>query len=327
MTAAAPRLRRLLQRLNGTTHVDAVLRRVAADLSDRLDGLSARSAASDQQRQRLETEIDRLAAEVVRQGDLLEAAQRDLRVLAQLAIEDEPRTRAHLNRARADEEEYRRPFEVAEPLVSVIIPTYRDVEGLSTRAVPSVLYQTHRHVEVIVIGDGAPEETAGALERLDDRRIVYENLNRRGPYPDDPMAFWRTAGIPALNRGNFLARGEWFAILNDDDAFRPTFVEHLLEKARSERLEVAYGKLRHHEPVAESWDLGTFPPEDHKFGWQMALQHRAMRMFEYELSAHVFDEPGDWNRARRMLRAGVRFGMLDEVVGDYWPSVLWKPST
>jgi glycosyltransferase involved in cell wall biosynthesis len=189
-----------------------------------------------------------------------------------------------------------------------------------------VLSQTYSNVEVLVIGDGAPAETERALGELADQRVTYENLNRRGPYPGDRRAFWQTAGIPALNRGIFLARGEWFAILNDDDAYRPDFIEALLAIAMADRLEVAYGKLRHHEPNNASWDLGSFPPEDHKFGWQMALQHRSMRMFEYELAAYVFDEPGDWNRARRMLRAGVRFGMLDAVVGDYWPSALWKTS-
>ena len=32
-----------------------------------------------------------------------------------------------------------------------------------------------------------------------------------------------------------------------------------------------------------------------------------MLLFEYELAAALFGEPGDWHRARRMLRAGVRF--------------------
>ena len=49
-----------------------------------------------------------------------------------------------------------------------------------------------------------------------------------------------------------------------------------------------------------------------------------MRLFEFKLSAALFDEPGDWDRARRMLRAGVRFRMIDEVVCDYYPSRLWR---
>jgi hypothetical protein len=34
--------------------------------------------------------------------------------------------------------------------------------------------------------------------------------------------------------------------------------------------------------------------------------------------------PGDYFRLERMVRAGVRFGMLDEIVYDYYPSSLWQ---
>jgi hypothetical protein len=55
------------------------------------------------------------------------------------------------------------------------------------------------------------------------------------------------------------------------------------------------------------------------------VQHRAVaQLFQYELAAAAFDEPGDWHRARRMLRVGVQFSMIDEIVFDYYPSLLWS---
>jgi hypothetical protein len=48
-----------------------------------------------------------------------------------------------------------------------------------------------------------------------------------------------------------------------------------------------------------------------------------MTLFEFELSAAALDEPGDWNRTRRMLRTGVRFAFVDEILVDYYPSRLW----
>jgi hypothetical protein len=48
-------------------------------------------------------------------------------------------------------------------------------------------------------------------------------------------------------------------------------------------------------------------------------------MFEYELAAALFDQPADWHRARRMLRAGVRFSQVDRVTPDYYPTQLWNP--
>ncbi len=39
----------------------------------------------------------------------------------------------------------------------------------------------------------------------------------------------------------------------------------------------------------------------------------------------MFEEPYDWSLARRMIRAGARFSMLEEVVLEYYPSRFWAP--
>jgi hypothetical protein len=49
-----------------------------------------------------------------------------------------------------------------------------------------------------------------------------------------------------------------------------------------------------------------------------------LRFFERELVAAHLEIPGDIYMLERMLRVGVRFAMLDEVVLDYFPSGLWE---
>lgn len=270
--------------------------------------------------------MEALAAEVESLRGDLRAAHEHLLSALQVAVDEESGTRRRLAAARA-EPDYESAFTDPDPVVSILIPTYDNHQGLRERSVPSALAQTHRNIEVVVVGDAAPALTGEVLNAFGDARIRYENLERRGPYPEDDDGLWFTAGTAPLNRGMELARGSWMAVLNDDDAYRPEFVELLLELARESRCEVAYGKLRYHEPSKESWELGVFPPSHHQFGWQMALQHRALRMYEYQLATHLFREPGDWNRVRRMLRTGVRFAMLDSIVGDYWPRRLWSERT
>jgi hypothetical protein len=237
------------------------------------------------------------------------------------AVEDEPAVRRLLEAARNDES-YERPYTVDTPLVSVCIPTYRNWQGLVERAIPSALAQDHPAIEVVVVGDSAPPETAEAIAALGDDRVRYVNLPMRGFYPEEEIKRWYVAGTPPMNHALHLARGEWIAILNDDDAFRPHHVSTLLATARVQRAEVAYGKLVCLDPEGGEQVLGSFPPV-FPFGWQPALQHRAMRMYEFELAAAAFDEPGDWNRTRRMLRTGVRFAFVDEILVDYYPSRLW----
>jgi hypothetical protein len=51
--------------------------------------------------------------------------------------------------------------------------------------------------------------------------------------------------------------------------------------------------------------------------------HGGLRLFARDYVAGNVGQPGDFFRLERMVRAGVRFGMLDEVVYDYYPSTLW----
>jgi len=312
-TVAASGARRVRERLDV---------RVGAATRLALMGLAVRGAAAPGE-DATAVQIRSLGAAVQGLAEELRETRRDLTDLSRLALDDEPATRRLLAAARSAPE-YTEPFTDAAPLVSICIPTYTHHELLLERAIPSALAQDHPDIEVVVVGDTAPPETAEGIARLDDPRVRYENLAVRGPYPEDPRRRWYVAGTGPLNRSMALARGAWIAILNDDDALRPGHVSTLLAAARETRSEVAYGRLEQHAPDGTTERLGAFPPANHMFGWQLALQHRTLRLFEYELAAALFDEPGDWHRCRRMLRAGVRFHMVDEVVCDYYPSFLWQ---
>jgi hypothetical protein len=286
----------------------------------------------------IETKVDALAGQLLtaRQtdakpgpehlGTLAEDRYRELiqrldrvQEILQLLYDREPEMRERLKRMRSDAT-YQRAFDEDEPLVSVVIPTYDRGELLLRRAIPSIFAQTYRNVEVVVVGDRAPEETGRLLDELGDPRIRYLNLAYRGPYPRDPRDLWHVAGIPPRNLGVSLAAGRWIAPLDDDDAFHPRHVEDLLELAKRGRHEVAYGKLRCLMNDGSEFPLGTYPPEIGQFGWQSAIFHAGLRFFEMELADALFFSPADWSLCRRMLRAGVRFGMLDGVVTDHYES-------
>jgi GT2 family glycosyltransferase/Flp pilus assembly protein TadD len=113
------------------------------------------------------------------------------------------------------------------PLVSVIIPTYNRPRQLR-QAVDSVLNQTYRHVEIIVVND-AGEEVAGLLtgmERSETITYVRHGTNR------DRAA--------ARNTGLKLARGKYIAYLDDDDRFLPDHLQTLVEFLETHEYRVAY---------------------------------------------------------------------------------------
>lgn len=248
-----------------------------------------------------------------------------LRQILRLVYDREPEMRERLAHLRS-QPDYERPFIEAEPLVSVVIPTYDRGSLLLSRAIPSVQAQTYRNWEIVVVGDAAPAETGRMLEELGDQRVRYRNLSIRGPYPENARDLWHVAGIPARNAAVAMARGSWIAPLDDDDAFHPEHISVLLDAARTHHREVAYGLLHCLMNDGTTFDLGTFPPEYGQFGWQSAIFHSGLRFFEMELADALFFSPGDWSLCRRMIRAGVEFTMVDAAVTDHYESRIdpWK---
>lgn len=231
--------------------------------------------------------------------------------------------REQLRRLRTDPA-YERAFADPEPLVSVVIPTYDHHALLRERSLPSVLAQTYQNFEVVVVGDAAPDEARRVVEGFGDPRLSFFNLPYRGPYPDDPRAAWRVSGVPPTNEAIHRARGLWIAWLGDDDAFRPGHLARLLECARQNRLELAYAHFAMHLADGHEKTIGCFPPEWGQFGMQAAIYHAGLAdIFEYELADAAFGLPCDWAFCLRLMEAGVRIGMLDEVTIDYYPSRSW----
>ena len=105
------------------------------------------------------------------------------------------------------------------PDVSVIIPTYNR-RAMVCEAIDSVLAQSFRAFELIVIDDGSTDGTVEELARLDET-IRIERIEHRGP-------------AAARNRGVEMARAPLIAFLDSDDLWAPTKLERQLAFMRDE---------------------------------------------------------------------------------------------
>lgn len=101
------------------------------------------------------------------------------------------------------------------PLVSVIIPTYKRYDLLD-RAICSVINQTYKNVEIIVVDDNQPDsperkKTEEVVSKY--KSIVYLKNDKK------------LGGSRSRNKGIDVAKGEFIAFLDDDDEFLPTKIE------------------------------------------------------------------------------------------------------
>jgi glycosyltransferase involved in cell wall biosynthesis len=92
------------------------------------------------------------------------------------------------------------------PLISVIIPTYNHGQFIE-EAVESVLAQTYKNFEVIVVDDGSTDNTREILKKY-ERGITYIFQNNKGV-------------SSARNHGLSIAKGEVIAFLDSDDVWLP----------------------------------------------------------------------------------------------------------
>ncbi len=99
-------------------------------------------------------------------------------------------------------------------LVSVIIPTYNRAAWVA-EAVASVLAQTWRDFELLVVDDGSSDATLEALAPWREQLICLRTRENRGV-------------AAARNLGARAASGRWLAFLDSDDLWRPRKLEHQL---------------------------------------------------------------------------------------------------
>ncbi len=92
-----------------------------------------------------------------------------------------------------------------EKFISVIIPTYNREQSLE-KAIESVLKQTYRHFELIVVDDGSEDKTAELIENFCSD-IIYIRQKNKGP------AAARNSGVQAARHNllAFLDSDDWFA--------------------------------------------------------------------------------------------------------------------
>jgi GalNAc5-diNAcBac-PP-undecaprenol beta-1,3-glucosyltransferase len=102
-------------------------------------------------------------------------------------------------------------------LVSLVIPTYNRAH-LVGRAIASVLRQTYKKIDVVVVDDGSRDSTDSVVRGFGDQRIrmVRHAVNR---------------GVNAAkNTGLENVRGEWISILDSDDELLDDAIETLMKK-------------------------------------------------------------------------------------------------
>lgn len=220
------------------------------------------------------------------------------------------------------------------PDVSVVLPAYNSAPTI-LRAVKSILDQTFRELELIVVDDGSTDETAAVVRTIRDPRLRLMQRSHRGV-------------ATAANTGTELARAPVIARMDADDFAYPQRIEKQLQLLNEQSLDVVGCQVR----IVDQ--LGDVVPSMSRYeSWINAdtldsSQIVALRFVEFPLvnptilarrsyftqgfhepwvqakaqteTEHGFgdgDFPEDYDLMLRAAGQGMRFGKVHEVLFDW----------
>jgi len=224
-------------------------------------------------------------------------------------------------------------FELDTPLISVIIPTWRRSDLLSSRALPSAVSQTYENLEILVVSDGQDQDARQAVARFSDARIRYLEVPGNIKRSPDPFVNWLIGPARAMNFGTRLCRGQWIAKLDEDDEWTAHSLSVRLRAALENCWELVTGGSKATEWGHEYDDpplhmnSGYFADSTGRFGpnrvagdnvkvgsTNTALYVGYLRFFTWDKDCwrKSHNRNNDLDFLVRLYNLKVRFGYLDE---------------
>lgn len=138
------------------------------------------------------------------------------------------------------------------PLISIIIPVYK-VENYLDRCLKSVVNQTYRNLEIILIDDGSPDRCP---EMCDFWAEKYNRIK---------VIHKKNAGVSAArNDGLAIAQGDLIGFVDSDDVIHPSMYEEMVNYLVSQDCDIvscSFKKFSTEDEINDNLDMNLFPKE------------------------------------------------------------------
>lgn len=170
------------------------------------------------------------------------------------------------------------------PKISVIVPVYK-VEPYLRKCLDSIVGQTYRNLEIILVDDGSPDNCGAICDEYAARDERIKVIHQ----PNGGLSAARNTGLD-------IATGEYIGFVDSDDWIEPDMYEYLLSGARQTEADIAvcgiFEELPNRQNIRCWHEAETFDTES-------GLKELLLRK-KYSHSA--------WDKLyRRTLFDGVRF--------------------
>lgn len=137
------------------------------------------------------------------------------------------------------------------PKISVIVPVY-NVEPYIRQCLNSIVNQTYRNLEIILIDDGSPDNCGTICDEyaVKDERIICVHKENNGV-------------SAARNDGIKIATGNWTAFADPDDWYDEDYFENMINSLPMEEADVFLAGGCYAESEKESKKVRTFGKKEY----------------------------------------------------------------
>ena len=196
-------------------------------------------------------------------------------------------------------------------LVSVIMPAY-NAERYIEESITSVLNQSHKNIELIIVNDCPTDNTLKLVENIaqKDKRVVVINNS------------FNLGCAESRNRALAIARGEYIAFCDSDDVWAENKIEKQLNQIKENDVDMVFtayemidgsGKQIKYRNVKEKISMDDLLRENIVIFSTTLFKSRAIGNIRF--NAHWFHE--DYIFLLECLQRGLVFSGIDEYLVKY----------
>ncbi|KKB73526.1 MULTISPECIES: glycosyltransferase [Bacillus] len=160
------------------------------------------------------------------------------------------------------------------PFVSIIVPMY-NVEAYIEECVNSLLRQTLRNIEIILVDDGSPDRSGDIARRYCDQDARVKVIHKK----NGGLSSARNAGLHA-------ATGEYVGFVDGDDFVSPAMFENMYAAAKEDDLDIVMCGYHKHSDKGNEYVPPSLPAGRLLLGWD--IKHELRRAHETRFIWYVW---------------------------------------
>jgi len=201
------------------------------------------------------------------------------------------------------------------PEVSIILSTYNRAEKLLPRAINSVLSQTYKNFELLIVDDCSTDNTKEVVASYKDKRIKY--LRRDKNFGSDTKP---------KNEGILASKGKYIAYLDDDCEWLSNHLEVLVRSIKAHNVDLVYCDMWLLNEDKPEWPGQLGIAKDHNAQFLLVRNYidfsEVLHKRELAFAVGGIDERlpkfVDWNFWVRMMKWGAKFVRVPIVATNYY---------